>query len=412
MNPVPFGNAMHALLCEVGAVFLNAGFSCYVVGGAVRDHFLGKISLDYDLTTDATPQQVQKLFRNVIPTGLAHGTVTVRHKKHSFEVTTFRTEGSYTNARHPDAVSFDATIDEDLQRRDFTINAITYNLATHTFYDPLNGQADLQNGVLKAIGVASERFAEDALRMLRAVRFISQIPNLVLDEATKSAIASQLPSLSKVSKERVIQEGCKLLAGVNAEAALIWAGEVGMLSLLCPYPLHTPQKNALGLISPSLPLVRAAALLFCPTEANPVQTTMVLLTSYKVSTLIKKTVTHYQTMVLYLQTQAMVSDGDLRRFISVCGIEALDSVLLLAQAMQHHSTEIHPLTMRIQAILDQNPPLSLSELAVNGQDLLQWGIPAGPQLGGTLHRLLDAVLEDPTLNDKNALHQMVLAIDS
>jgi tRNA nucleotidyltransferase (CCA-adding enzyme) len=415
MPTLPFGDDMHAMLCEIGAIFQKAGFSCYVVGGAVRDHFLGKISLDYDLTTNATPQQVQKLFKNVIPTGLLHGTVTVRHKKHSFEITTFRTEAGYSDARHPDAVSFNATIDEDLQRRDFTINAITYNLATHTFYDPLHGQQDLQNGVLKAIGIATERFAEDALRMLRAVRFIAQIPHLTLDGSTQQAIVSQLLALNKVSKERITQEWCKLLQGQNTSVALELAGEVGMLALLCPYPIHTDQKVTMGLISPTLPLVRAAALFYCAALSNPVANTMTLLTSYKASTRVKKTIAHYQAMSHYLLTTSITSDGDVRRFMAMCGLTSINDVLTLAKAQSlTHSTAFAKETLagRIEEIATQKPPLSLSDLAVNGQDLLSWGVPAGPKLGLTLHDLLSAVLENPALNEKKALHQLMLATNS
>ncbi len=414
MATPPFGSDMDTLLEEVGAVFTNAGFSCYVVGGAVRDYFLGKLSLDYDLTTDATPQQVQKLFKNVIPTGLLHGTVTVRHKKHSFEVTTFRTEAGYTDARHPDAVCFNATIDEDLQRRDFTINAITYNLATRSFYDPLNGQHDLQTGTLKAIGVASERFAEDALRMLRAVRFIAQMPHLTLDTETKQAIVSQLPSLNKVSKERITQEWCKLLAGSNVEASLNLADEVGMLALLCPYPILLAQKVAVGLISPSLPLVRAAALLCCATCTKPVSETAALLAKYKVSNAVKKTITHYQTMASDVRTKPPKNDAEVRSCLSVCGLDAVDDVLLLAEAQstaQGISFDWGNLGERIKQIIAQTPPLSLSDLAITGQDLLKWGMPAGPVLGATLHQLLVMVVENPDLNDKETLHQLALAIN-
>ncbi|HEX6240164.1 MAG TPA: hypothetical protein VFZ61_04705, partial [Polyangiales bacterium] len=186
------------------------GYRAWIVGGCLRDLLLGRGAADWDLATDARPDQVAQVFPRVLPTGIAHGTVTVRHRGQSFEVTTLRGEGAYSDGRRPDSVSFVSDIEEDLSRRDFTVNAIAYEPVTCALFDPFGGQADLSRRLIRAVGAAERRFSEDGLRVLRAARFCASL-EFQLDPDTEAAIAGTLDTFRKVSAERVRDEWMKAL---------------------------------------------------------------------------------------------------------------------------------------------------------------------------------------------------------
>jgi tRNA nucleotidyltransferase/poly(A) polymerase len=218
---------------DLAAEFRAAGFQCHLVGGAVRDILLGRPHTDFDIATDARPDQVIPLFRRVIPTGIRHGTVTVHFHGTTFEVTTFRTEAEYGDGRRPDSVTFTPSIIDDLARRDFTINAIAYDLLTDQVADPHEGRIDLRKGVLRAIGDAAERFREDGLRPLRACRFAAQL-GFKVDEATRAAIPGSLDILAKVSAERVRDEILKILQTPLPSVGLALMRETGILKVVLP----------------------------------------------------------------------------------------------------------------------------------------------------------------------------------
>ena len=208
----------------------TAGYAAYAVGGCVRDSLLGRTAHDWDLCTSALPQQVMELFgtEQCIPTGLQHGTVTIKYGGQLYETTTFRTEGSYTDGRHPDEVQFVPDVREDLARRDFTINAMAYNEA-EGLVDPFGGQADLQNGLLRAVGEPQQRFTEDALRILRLYRFAARF-GFALDAATARAARQLAPHLDCISAERIQEELAKLLAAPQPGAYL----EPAVLAVVLP----------------------------------------------------------------------------------------------------------------------------------------------------------------------------------
>ena len=214
----------------------TAGYAAYAVGGCVRDSLLGRTAHDWDLCTSALPQQVMELFgtEQCIPTGLQHGTVTIKYGGQLYETTTFRTEGSYTDGRHPDEVQFVPDVREDLARRDFTINAMAYNEA-EGLVDPFGGQADLQNGLLRAVGEPQQRFTEDALRILRLYRFAARF-GFALDAATARAARQLAPHLDCISAERIQEELAKLLAAPQPGAYL----EPAVLAVVLPE--LTPEK--------------------------------------------------------------------------------------------------------------------------------------------------------------------------
>ena len=246
-----------------------AGYAAYAVGGCVRDSLLGRTAHDWDLCTSALPQQVMELFgaEQCIPTGLQHGTVTIKYGGQLYETTTFRTEGSYTDGRHPDAVQFVPDVREDLARRDFTINAMAYN-AAEGLVDPFGGQKDLQNGLLRAVGEPQQRFTEDALRILRLYRFAARF-GFALDAATARAARQLAPHLDCISAERIQEELAKLLAAPQPGAYLEPAVLVVVLPELTPAALEaaTPVVDACPAGEENLP-VRWAALLGALGEAD------------------------------------------------------------------------------------------------------------------------------------------------
>nr|MDA3947780.1 CCA tRNA nucleotidyltransferase [Spirochaeta sp.] len=213
--------------------FHDAGHEIYVVGGAVRDALLGLPVADYDFATSATPEEVQRLFRRTIPTGIQHGTVTVLFEKHQFEVTTFRIDGQYSDHRRPEAVSFTRSLQEDLQRRDFTVNAIALDPATGEIVDPLNGRADLKEKTIRTVGDPRARFEEDALRMLRAVRF-SVTLDFEIEAETIRGIRTLAPTLAHVAPERIRQELEKMMSAPRPSRGWRALDAYGLLGVIAP----------------------------------------------------------------------------------------------------------------------------------------------------------------------------------
>ncbi len=197
------------------------GYEAYIVGGCVRDMLLGREPGDWDITTSALPRQVKQVFKRTVDTGIQHGTVTVLIGKAGYEVTTYRVDGEYLDGRHPDTVSFTPDLREDLRRRDFTINAMAYN-SMKGIIDEFGGQEDLRAGIIRCVGNPMDRFSEDALRILRAIRFSAQL-GFEIEEKTWEAICASAPSLARVSKERIQVELTKLLLSGHPEhMALVW----------------------------------------------------------------------------------------------------------------------------------------------------------------------------------------------
>ena len=220
-------------LKKMNQFFENAGFKAYLVGGAVRDMLLGQKVSDFDLATNATPQQVMSIFKKVIPTGIEHVTVTVLFMGMAIEVTTFRIEQGYSDSRHPDKISFTDDITEDLSRRDFTINAIAASLLDGKIIDPFDGQKDLKNKIIRTVGSATERFSEDGLRPIRAIRFASKL-NFKIEEETLKAIPLALEKTKTISIERFRDEFCKMLVSEKPSVGLKLMEETGILEFFLP----------------------------------------------------------------------------------------------------------------------------------------------------------------------------------
>lgn len=383
-----------------------AGYAAYAVGGCVRDSLLGRTAHDWDLCTSALPQQVMELFgaEQCIPTGLQHGTVTIKYGGQLYETTTFRTEGSYTDGRHPDAVQFVPDVREDLARRDFTINAMAYNEA-EGLVDPFGGQKDLQNGLLRAVGEPQQRFTEDALRILRLYRFAARF-GFALDAATARAARQLAPHLDCISAERIQEELAKLLIAPQPGAYLEPAVLAVVLPELTPAALDVakPVLDACPAGEENLP-VRWAALLGALGETD----TRRVLKRLRCSNACIE-----ETAVLVRETagegvseeKASAHPGDihLRQLLGRYGLCTVERLCALCAALHPQNAPDCALAAQRARQLDADGVCCrVSQLAVNGRDLMAAGIPAGPALRRVLEALLDGVIRAEYPNEKPAL---------
>ena len=424
----------------------EAGFDCLVVGGAVRNLVLGISPGDWDLATDALPADVVKLFRRVIPTGISHGTVTILYKGLSCEMTTFRIDGEYTDLRRPDTVEYTSSVFEDLKRRDFTINAMAMEIATGKIIDPHNGRGDCKKKIIRTVGVPEERFNEDGLRILRALRFAGRL-GFTIEPATLAAMEAHADNLAGVSAERIRMELEGILAAERPSEAFNIMAQTGILRRVLPeleacrgimqgdlhrFDVFTHSilacdgVTAKSGITPDLGL-RLAALLHdigkppCLTTDNGVphfyghdgqsaSLTEAIMLRLKFPSALIKRVTHLIREHMFSYTSDW-TDAAVRRFIVRVGKENLDDIFALRKADSYGMTGVMPgpksleeLRGRIAKVLAEEEALGLKDLALNGDDLIKTlGISPGPQIGIILDFLLEAVLEDPAMNTREKL---------
>ena len=376
----------------------EAGFETWCVGGAVRDNLLGQPNTDFDLTTAARPEEVQRLFRRTVPVGVEHGTVAVLDRENRpHEVTTFRLDVT-TDGRHAQ-VAFGVSLDQDLARRDFTINAIAYHPLRHEWRDRFGGDADLQRKLIRAVGDPAQRFREDYLRILRALRFAARF-DFAIDPATWEAARASIAGLKRLSAERVRDEWFKGLRSAQrpSELVTLW-DEVGALSLWMPEvsrelyagrgtrpTAHSAQRTMLDALPPDPVLITSYL------SADPAAT----LTRLRCS---NAEIERGRRIAAYRDTWPDPgSDASIRRWLAAVGPAAGD-LLALARARG----EAEELIAAVDRVRAAQPPLTLGDLAVSGDDLIAAGVPRGPAIGETLRTLLDLVLEDPSLNNTPAL---------
>ena len=387
-----------------------AGYAAYAVGGCVRDSLLGRTAHDWDLCTSALPQQVMELFgaEQCIPTGLQHGTVTIKYGGQLYETTTFRTEGSYTDGRHPDAVQFVPDVREDLARRDFTINAMAYNEA-EGLVDPFGGQKDLQNGLLRAVGEPQQRFTEDALRILRLYRFAARF-GFALDAATARAARQLAPHLDCISAERIQEELAKLLAAPQPGAYLEPAVLAVVLPELIPESLTAakPVVDACPAGEENLP-VRWAALLGALGEADTRRVLKRLRCSNacieETAVLVRETAGEGVCRSFAVENaSAHPGDIHLRQLLGRYGLRTVERLCALCAALHpQNAPDCALAAQRARQLEADGVCCRVSQLAVNGRDLMAAGIPAGPALRWVLEALLDGVIRAEYSNEKPAL---------
>ena len=377
----------------------RAGYAAYVVGGCVRDSLLGLTPHDWDLCTSALPQQGMELFgaEKCIPTGLQHGTVTVKQGGGLYEITTFRTEGTYTDGRHPDEVHFVPDVREDLARRDFTINAMAYN-EKEGLVDPFGGQADLQSGILRAVGVPHQRFTEDALRILRLYRFAARF-GFSIDPPTAQAAQELCAHLDCVSVERIEEELAKLLSA-PAPAAYLDEKILGVvLPELSPEALAAakPVVDACPAGEQALP-VRLAALLLSLGEDGTRRTLRRLRCS---NACIEETAVLVREVVPGVPVSLNIYARRLLGKYNLCTVQRLAA---LGTALQpEHAADFAALSELAERLDADGVCCRISQLAVNGRDLMAAGVPAGPGIRKVLEALLDGVIREEYPNERQAL---------
>ena len=400
------------------------GFEAYAVGGCVRDTMLGRIPMDWDITTSAKPEQVKELFRHTIDTGIQHGTVTVMLEHEGFEVTTYRIDGEYEDARHPKEVQFTSNLLEDLKRRDFTINAMAYN-DKDGLVDAFDGVGDLERGVIRCVGAAVERFTEDALRMLRAVRFGAQLGFSIEDE-TREAIVSLAPNIAKVSAERIQIEMVKLLTSGHPEL-LRTAYETGLTAVFLPEfdeMMKTPQNNPHHCYSVGEHTLHAlmeiqpdkVARITMPQEGSLVARKILRRLKFD-----NDTTDRVCRLILCHDDNPPLQERAVRRAIYRNGVDqypllfAVKRADMLAQSAYRREEKAEYLKEYeeiYEQIMAKKQCLSIKELAVTGTDLIEEGMQPGKAIGETLKQLLEYVLEHPEDNTKEKLMEQVHNIAS
>ena len=415
----------------------RAGYAAYVVGGCVRDSLMGLTPHDWDLCTSALPQQGMELFgaEKCIPTGLQHGTVTVKQGGGLYEITTFRTEGAYTDGRHPDEVHFVPDVREDLARRDFTINAMAYN-AKEGLIDPFGGQADLQSGVLRAVGVPHQRFTEDALRILRLYRFAARF-GFSIDPPTAQAAQELCAHLDCVSVERIEEELAKLLSAPAPAAYLNEKILSVVLPELSPEALAAakPVVDACPAGERALP-VRLAALLLSLGEDGTRRTLRRLRCSNacieETAVLVREVVSGVPGAFSSDTNRAIPSPALLpaatgshpsgrsseklparppvslniytRKLLGQYGLKTVQRLAALGTALQpEHAADFAALSELAEQLDADGVCCRVSQLAVNGRDLMAAGVPAGPGIRKVLEALLDGVIREEYPNERQAL---------
>ena len=419
----------------------DAGFEAYVVGGCVRDSILGRVPQDWDITTSALPLQVKELFRRTIDTGLQHGTVTIMQGEEGFEVTTYRIDGEYEDGRHPKDVTFTPNLEEDLLRRDFTINAMAYN-DRRGLVDLYDGIGDIERKTIRCVGDPMARFGEDALRMLRAVRFSAQL-GYTIEPATRDAITKLAGTLEKISAERIRTELVKLLVSDNPYE-LKEAYETGMTAVFLPEfdrAMQTAQNHKHHCYSVGEHILHSIEEI----EAEPVLRIAMLLHDIGKPdslTVDEAGITHFHGHPVLGESMArdilrrLKFDNDTidkvcrlvrfhdygngiepdermtRRAVNKLGEDIFPMFLqvsradTMAQSMYNREKKLANIaewSRMYDKIKAENQCVSLKTLKINGRDLIGMGVKPGPQLGQILNALLEEVLDEPTRNDEEWL---------
>jgi len=446
---------------KAAKIFSKASFQCWLVGGSIRDGLLGRKSYDYDLATDAKPNDVARLFRRTIPTGIKHGTVSIIFGNYRFETTSFREDGPYSDGRHPDKVSFSESIESDLARRDFTVNAMAWDLINKKFFDPHGGKDDLKKKLIRAIGNPQERLREDGLRSIRACRLASQL-GFQIHPDTLDAISKTLSNISALSVERIWEELRKILETEKPSVSFLLFKKTGLIELLFPEfgtlldsSLDKRKETdflislrACDLTNPANLTLRAAALFHrlgyfahaaekkSSAFLRSINMGRAILKRYKASNTESGRIIEMLSNLNFQYTDDW-NDAELRRFISRIGSGQAHNLIELKLAIAHASLpegylfsstaapelpgkdsttreaspisgnirQLQNLGKRINLVIESNTPLSIGDLAINGDQIMdKCHIESGPKLGELLRFLLERVLENPK---ENSYHQLL-----
>ncbi|MBF5043990.1 CCA tRNA nucleotidyltransferase [Aggregicoccus sp. 17bor-14] len=414
MTPAVLKNAaIPRPVLDVLSRLREQGHAAYLVGGCVRDMLRGREPKDFDVASSARPEEVQRAFRKVIPTGIEHGTVTVLSGGVPVEVTTFRSEGEYVDGRRPESVTFEREVTADLSRRDFTINAMAYDPVGGELCDPFAGQQDLARSLIRAVGDAHARFSEDGLRPLRAVRFAAVL-GFGLDPATEAAIAPTVPVFRKVALERVREEFVKLLLSPRAEQGLLLLARTGLLAVFLPELAALPDTEAArvraSVQAAPVDLDVRLAVLLADLVPAPAARDVALRLKFpnKVAERVGLLVAHHA-----LQRLFEAPDAELRRLLAKAGPENAEALLAIARARLQvrapaQLPALEALGARLRAQVEARPPLNARALALNGAAVMAaLGVGPSPAVGEATRFLVERVLEDPSLNSPEGLQGLL-----
>lgn len=420
---------------------MAAGYEAYVVGGCVRDSILGRVPMDWDITTSARPEEVKGLFARTIDTGIQHGTVTVMLDREGFEVTTYRIDGKYEDGRHPKEVVFTPSLKEDLRRRDFTINAMAYN-EKEGLIDIFGGMEDIRKKVIRCVGDPMERFGEDALRIMRAIRFSAQL-GYEIEKNTREAIKKLALSLSLISAERIQVELVKLLESPHPDY-LRDAYELGITRIILPEfdrCMETPQNHPHHRYNVGEHILHTLTAI---ENDRVLRLSMLFHDIGKPATLMidEQGITHFhghnvvgEKMTVQIMRRLHFDNDTITKVCRMVmyhdyGNSVIPTMTIVRRAINRVGEEYFPMLFPVKRadvagqsdyrrqekldtirdwenmyyrILEQKQCVSLKTLAVNGKDLMEIGVAPGPQLGKVLQELLEYVLEDPERNTREEL---------
>jgi tRNA nucleotidyltransferase (CCA-adding enzyme) len=384
------------------------GFEAYVVGGCVRDYIIGKEPKDWDITTSALPENIKKIFPHTVDTGIKHGTVTVIINRQSYEVTTYRIDGKYTDCRHPEEVTFTEDIKEDLSRRDFTMNAIAYN-PDYGFQDPFNGRSDIEKRIIRGVGNAEMRFKEDALRMLRAVRFSAQT-GFDIEEKTFDAVRRNADLIKNISMERIKDETLKLICSDNLEKMFLLK-ESGLYEYFFPELGEIINDFTIKVLKnlPPDKILRLCAV----TSSLGEKRTFELLKSLKLD---NKTINETTAVIKRINDELTADRHKTRILMSEVGEQTARNIVAVRFAQEiakgnlAKAKDIENVYDEIDEVIRKKQCYNMKMLAINGKDIQNAGIKDGKLTGECLKNALEYVLEYPEKNDRDTLMELTKKI--
>ena len=397
-------------------VLMENGYEAYAVGGCVRDSILGRVPGDWDITTSALPMQVKGLFRRTVDTGIQHGTVTVMLGRNGYEVTTYRIDGRYEDSRHPESVEFTPKLEEDLKRRDFTINAMAYN-PSGGLVDLFGGLEDIDRKIIRCVGNAHDRFDEDALRILRAVRFSAQL-GFGIEENTARAAKELAVNLKRISSERIHTEFNKMLKSAHPDYFSV-ADAIGIMEIVLPeyHVMSAEDKAFVGALAKECACLlpeRYAAMLFMSggySEEGPADTAKRVLKRLKLD---NDTINTASMLLRFGMLEITDDESRIRHIIYETGdkniLRILDFRAAYEKCIGNDIADVRRMYDICNMIFERGDCVSLKNLAITGRELIAMGVPAGRQMGEILNSLLMLVLDNPQLNDREQLSKEALKI--
>ena len=399
-------------VCEIIEELEARGFEAYAVGGAVRDLCLGRAPGDFDVTTSALPEEVKAVFPRTVDTGIAHGTVTVLRDGTGYEVTTYRIDGKYSDARHPESVEFTRSLAEDLRRRDFTINAMAYNPRTG-LVDLFSGREDLSRGLIRAVGVPEERFREDALRIMRCVRFAAQL-GFAIEEETLRAAETLSGTLAMISRERIREELLKILLSDHPEhiETLYRIGAFRAFLKEEPSPADVSRTVRILTNLPKDRVLRTAAFLIGLSGPSASDEACTAFAADVLAEL--KFDNDTRDAVLILASHRTLSEDRsqpaVRRLIAGIGYEGFDRLIALLTAERTadglSEDDLRELSGSRREIEGRGHCVRMKDMKLTGKDLIAMGVAPGKAMGGLLAELFNEVLKNPALNTPEALTRL------